>query len=123
MSQINSLIRLARNVSNHSDFIPRLKMGAVLAKRGTPISVGFNKNKTHPSVPYTIHAEVDALLNCTSGSTRGTTMCVYRQMLDGTPALARPCPDCMSALTKAGVTKIIYSVSEYPFYKVERLPS
>jgi deoxycytidylate deaminase len=112
-----STFRLARNVSKHSDY--RFKIGAVIVKKGKPLAVGFNQNKTHPSVQYTIHAEVDALLTCEKEHATGSTVYIYREHLDGTPALARPCPNCFIALRRAGVSKVIYTIDYPPFYLTE----
>lgn len=113
------LFRLAKNVSKHSDY--KIQMGAVLVRKGTPISVGFNKNKTHPSCKYSIHAEIDALRTSGKETIKNSTMYIYRENNDGLPALARPCDDCLKALTDFGVGCIIYTTNEYPYFRVEEI--
>lgn len=119
MNAMPSIFRLAKNVSKHSNY--KIRMGAVLVRKGSPISVGFNRPYPHPQFKWGIHAEVDALR--TSGKTelKNSTMYVYRETADGSPAMARPCADCMNALTKFGVSTIIYSISEAPFYRLEKI--
>lgn len=114
-----SIFRLARSVRLHSDY--DIKVGAVIVKKGKPLAVGFNQRKTHPQVRWTIHAERDALMTCDEDQARGSTIYIYREHSDGSPALASPCIDCRFYLANAGVTKIIYTTNEYPFFKEERL--
>jgi len=109
--------RLAKIISRHSDY--PVKMGAVIVKKKKPLAVGFNQNKTHPLVKFTIHAEVDALLTCDSGHATGSTMYIYREHKDGSPANARPCKECMVALRRAEVAKIAYTIDYFPYYIIE----
>jgi hypothetical protein len=50
-----SMFRLAKNVSKHS--MHKYKLGAVIVINGHPLSVGFNKAKSHPNAPrFGLHA-------------------------------------------------------------------
>jgi deoxycytidylate deaminase len=113
-----SIFRLARNVSKHSDH--QTKIGAVLVVKGTPIAVGFNKAKTHPDFPFSIHAERDLIRTSGKSFIRGSVVYIYRETKEGL-GLARPCADCMKALTNFGVREIIYTTSEYPYFEVEKI--
>jgi len=114
---------LAKNVSKHSDH--RVKVGSVIVKK-RPLSVGYNKVKTHPlhADPYnslrgSIHAEVSALLTC--DDPHGGVIYVYRETKDGKPALARPCNYCYNMLQSKGIKKVFYTISEFPYWRVEEI--
>lgn len=116
---------LARNVSKYSSH--RVRVGAVIVKK-RPIGIGYNVSKTHPihADPYTsvrssIHAEIRAIMNCNEYDLRDSVAYVYRETKDGNPALARPCNYCYSMLQSIGVKRIYYSISEFPYWKMEDL--
>lgn len=83
-------------------------------KRGRVLSVGQNSYfKTHPlqaeharkiGVPEKqyLHAEIHAIVRCKDLS-RAHRIFVSRWSRKGEPALAKPCPVCMSAITAAGI--------------------
>lgn len=86
-------------------------------KRGRVISVGSNSYvKTHPmQAKYAsaagdpkkvfLHAEIHAITRC-SDINKAFRIAVFRYNEDGSPALARPCPICMSAIRAAGIKHI-----------------
>lgn len=86
-------------------------------KRGRVLSVGSNSYvKTHPMMadharragePYKIylHAEVHAITRCQDLS-KAHRIAIFRYLEDGSPAMARPCCVCQSAIAAAGI-KII----------------
>lgn len=83
-------------------------------KRGKVISVGQNSYiKTHPfqalhaakaGMPdkQFLHAEIHAIVKCKDLS-RAHKIFVSRWDKKGRPALAKPCPVCMSAIESAGI--------------------
>lgn len=83
-------------------------------KRGKVISVGQNSYvKTHPlqalhavkaGMPdkQFLHAEIHAIVKCKDLS-RAHRIFVSRWDKKGRPALAKPCPVCMSAIESAGI--------------------
>lgn len=83
-------------------------------KRGKVISVGQNSYvKTHPlQAMYAakagmpdrqfLHAEIHAIVKC-KDLTRAHKIFVSRWDRKGRPALAKPCPVCMSAIEAAGI--------------------
>jgi deoxycytidylate deaminase len=117
------LFRLAKIASQHSPFDKRFQMGAVISRGKRPISIGFNKLKTHAKWPkaFSLHAELSALLAKRFEDIRGTSVWIYRETADNKPALARPCKICMAALIEAGITEIYYSIPEKPYWKVEKI--
>lgn len=86
-------------------------------KRGKVLSVGTNSYiKTHPLMadharragePYKIylHAEVHAITRC-QDLQRAHRIAIFRYLEDGSPAMARPCPICCSAIAATPI-KII----------------
>jgi deoxycytidylate deaminase len=114
-------LELAKNVSKLSNH--RVRMGAVIVRNGNPISVGCNEKKTHPlnySYANSIHAEQKAIMNCSAGNIKGSTMIIYREHgRNRTPLLARPCQGCMKLLRESGIKRVIYTIGEFPFFKIE----
>lgn len=100
-------------------------MGAVLANK-RPIIACSNVVRTHPKYAYdechqTIHAEARCVMYNNGTNLKGTTIYVYREHADGSPALARPCNDCYQLLKDFGVKKMIYTIDEYPYFRTELL--
>ena len=114
---------LAKNVSKYSTMDK--KLGAVIVRK-KPISIGFNVDKSHPvlnGLSWTTHAECKAFYNAGwFGNTIGCSIYVYREHADGTPAMARPCSNCIGLLTSAGIKKMYYTTNEHPYWKCENLP-
>ena len=96
---------LARLVSRKSP--SEVKVGCVIVQGNREISVGFNDmRKTHPRSPHpfrTRHAEFDATLGVSLDDLEGATAYVYRELKDGSLALAKPCKFCQRALKEAGI--------------------
>lgn len=118
------LLRLAKIVSAHSDY--KMQMGCVIAKHSKPISIGFNRTKSHPKWMVgknsTVHAEAAAIMACDNyNSIRGGIAYVYRELKNGMPAMARPCVNCMQLLRQCGVKKVVYSQANYPYFAIERI--
>ena len=89
-------------------------------KRGRVLSIGKNNYvKTHPmqkkyatkvGVPHKefLHAEISAIIKCKDLS-RAHRISIFRFNVDGSPALARPCHVCMSAIEAAGIKSITHT--------------
>jgi deoxycytidylate deaminase len=93
------------------------KVGCCIIKAGRVLSVGFNKNKTHPVMgPLKhLHAEVDAVLNVKDKSKwqlRGATAYITRCNPSGKIGMARPCLICRNYLSYYGITNIYYTDKE-----------
>lgn len=83
-------------------------------KRGRVLSIGKNSYvKTHPMQAdharragepekVYIHAEVASIVKCKDLS-KAHTIAVFRYHEDGSPAKARPCCICQSAIRAAGI--------------------
>lgn len=112
---------VALSVSKLSDY-PRIKIGAVIAKGGDVISVGFNRKKSHPfqkkynvhrgcgdeSKDY-IHAEMSAIVKARHQDLQGATIYVSRNTVHGDTAMCKPCGACMKAIVDSGIKKIFYT--------------
>lgn len=93
------------------------KIGALVMLKGGGSIAGWNKKKTHPRFQTrSIHAEMDCILKAARGghSLGGATIYVARQTRDGRPALAKPCPTCMSLLHEAGVRRVVWTTDGSP---------
>lgn len=89
-------------------------------KRGRVLSVGQNSYvKTHPlqahharkaGEPYRqfLHAEVHAIARCPDIN-QAHTMKIFRFLEDGSPALARPCRICESAIQSTPIKVITHT--------------
>ena len=121
MNDIPDFLQLAITVSKQSDF--KIKVGCVVVKCGTPVSLGYNRfySDRHFCYPKstTIHAEAAAIKNCSLEQLRGAVIYVARLHKDQSLALARPCPQCMVLLQKVGIKKIVYST--HCGYEAERI--
>lgn len=109
----NSKIQLARKLSYKARH--RVRIGAVVAKGKSVVGVGFNKmDKTHPLITRRnplkkLHAEVDAIIGIDRNQLIGSTIYVYRELLNGKLGMCKPCIDCQFILREAGVKKAYYS--------------
>jgi len=115
--------RLARNAS--LDSCHRVKVGAVVAIHGKPVSACCNIDKSHPLFTQSekcqsIHAEIKAILSANT-SVKGATVYVYRETCDGLPALARPCNSCYQFMKKHHIKRVYYTTGERPYWNVEKI--
>ena len=111
--------RLARLASLKSKY--KIQVGCVLTMHGKPVSIGFNRIKSHPRSRKnckTLHAEMDAIISSQTSLVGGVAY-VYRERFDGSLGLSRPCMGCYKALSKAGIKKIYYSTNSG--YAIERI--
>lgn len=119
---MHNYLDLARVVSLHSNF--RIRIGAVIVRRGTPIAVGWNNAKSSPKcygLCATIHAETSALASILKVDVRGSTIYVARFYKDGSAALAKPCSHCWTMLKVRGIRWVVFTTSIPPFYCKERI--
>lgn len=94
-------------------------------KRGRVLSIGWNSYvKTHPiQLKYAkknkmplrefLHAEAMAIIRLLpQHRAKAYSITVYRFRADGTPALAKPCPICMSMIRATGTIKKVYYTTD-----------
>ena len=118
---------IAKNVSRLSDY-KKTRLGAVVVDGKRILSTGYNSNKTNPTqarynqyreidvtFPAKVHAEVSAL-NSLIGKKdidfHNLKLFVYRELKDGSIAMARPCPSCMALIKDLGIKKIYYTTPD-----------
>lgn len=109
-------LELAKRMSWRATF-HRCRLGAVIARRGQVLGVGYNQKKTHtrsPSPYKYLHAEVDATLGIPLTELRGASIYVYRETLNGDIAMAKPCSHCEAYLRNLGL-HAVYHTTNYGF--------
>jgi deoxycytidylate deaminase len=121
--QMNNNLKILEKYYKSLPKLPRgqHRLVAGIWEKNRIISLGFNQYKTHPYQKSTqekinptkqyLHAEIHALIQAfkTPGWVpRRSTMVVYRETRDGTPALSKPCEGCATALSCAGVGTVLY---------------
>lgn len=106
------------------------QVGAVLTKGRKILACACNHNGTltfrakgiHTPIVLSRHAEVMAILQAGIENVGGSTIWVYREMKDGTPALAKPCTkNCMRFIKFVGIKHALYTISEHPYFTEEDL--
>ena len=89
--------------------------GAVIVRGGRVLAVGVNSFRNDPNTVSTpkressIHAEI-AALKAMGNTAKGATIYVARVNRQGEERMSKPCTNCMDAIVKAGIKKIIYTV-------------
>lgn len=80
--------------------------------RSHPLQARFQKKVGEPEKIY-IHAETHAIIQALRTrvwpNLSDMTMYVARVLRDGTPANAKPCPGCVSALAEFGVKEVYWT--------------
>lgn len=129
MSSDTHLFKLARECSFKSDYTGcgRARIGCIVVYKGTVLAKGFNSDRTHTVqakyntwryhnsgnryLPEKIHGEISALnkIKYLDIDFSKVHVYVYRELRNGTPAMARPCPACMAAIHEMGIKYIHYT--------------
>lgn len=126
---------LAEKVSKTSDYGKRIKIGAVITDKSEVISVGSNRRKSHPLQKmlnkkyfssrfgglydidtihhhFSIHAELNAILNAGDRDLNGCSIYIFRRDSNGDISMCRPCKACMAAIKLCGIKKIYYTTKD-----------
>ncbi|MBQ8203282.1 MAG: dCMP deaminase family protein [Clostridia bacterium] len=97
---------------------PSTQVGACIVANNKILSVGYNgmphccHDDDYPwdrgdgldsKYLYVCHAELNAILNCHSGSVKGST--VYTTLF--------PCNECAKAIIQSGVAEVVYACDKY----------
>ena len=124
---IPHLFRLAREASLMSDYSGNARVGCIVVYKGCILAKGWNTDKTHPKqaqfnvhrfrsggnkyLPDKAHAEISALtkIRFLDIDFSRVHIYVYRELRDGTIAMARPCEACFHALQEYGIKHVHYS--------------
>lgn len=134
ISKINTYLNVAETFAYRSTCIKR-KYGAVIVKDDTVISTGYNGSPgefdnccdigrcprieldMHQGEGYgicrAIHAEQNALLNCSKEQTMGADLYLAGiNPKDNTVHKAKPCPLCARLIIQAGIKNVIMRIGE-----------
>ncbi len=125
---------VARGVSLSSDY-SRQKLGCVIVYKNNIQSFAHNSEKTHTmqmkyskyrklhgdKIIHKVHAEIAALskVRYLDIDWSKAVVYIYRELKNGTKALARPCPSCMAAIKERGIKKIVYTTEDG--YAIEKI--
>lgn len=87
------------------------RVGAVIVRSGSVLSMGFNRYRNDPSIVHlhgvSYHAEEAALRR--AGNVEGATIYVARLTKTGMLSLAKPCPKCVPQLRTAGIHSVVWT--------------
>lgn len=123
------MFNAAREVSYDADYCgsSNVRIGCVVAYKGTILAKGSNSNKTHPTqdryniyryknvgngyLPAKVHSEIAALnkIKYLDIDFSQVHVYVYRETKNGKYAMARPCPACRKYIQSLGIKKIHYT--------------
>jgi deoxycytidylate deaminase len=108
----------------------RISIGAVIVKKNTIITTGWNSLKTHPiqqyhnrkrfdnqifdTVNHYLHAETDAIQQALRMRKvlDGAVIYVSRINRDNKYGMCRPCPACIGAIRAVGIRDIFYTTPD-----------
>jgi len=133
ISKIDTYLNCAETFAHRSTCIKR-KYGAVIVKDDVVISTGYNgsprgfdnccdlgscpriERGMHQGEGYgicrAVHAEMNALLNCSREQTIGADLYLTGVNPDNTIHKARPCPVCARNIIQAGINNVILRKGE-----------
>ena len=118
----NKFLKLAlRRILNkrYSDHIQH-RHAAVIVKAGRVLSIGRNRDKTHPDAvgvdekgkvfTRTIHAEMDALSKVKNKDhLKGATIYVARKGRNDEAGMSCPCKMCQGLINKYGLKRAVFT--------------
>lgn len=122
----NRWVKNAVDEAKKSTF--HIKVGAVIFNKSKFVSSGHNHanrsiKKHHPrfrKTEYSIHAEVDAIIKAKT-DLKGKSILIVRINNNDKFRLAKPCKYCLKYIRHVGIKRIYYSVSQYPYIKMEKV--
>ena len=117
-------LSMALDMSKRSDY-RRVHIGAVIVKKNSVISAGYNSQKSHPiqkryNLRYlgyhthnVLHAEIDAIVHTADDAElRGATLYVARRGLDNQIRISKPCDACFHMAKDKGIRRIVYTIDD-----------
>lgn len=120
MKYLHILQKLSKKSNNET-----YKIGAILVKGGSIISIGYNHQGTHKLIEYkrhlrprnnTIHAEIHTVLGISKKEAEHCTVYVARFTSQGV-ANSKPCTLCQNILTEMGIKKVFYTATNKDKYQ------
>lgn len=124
------VMKVLSRVADASEPFARAKMAAALVYKNEIISIGTNKNKTHPlqgryakhEAAIYLHSEIDAIANAMRRydveTVAKSKLFIYRSKWTHskkpvlTQGMAKPCQGCMRAIAAFDIKHVCYSLEE-----------
>lgn len=108
---------------------PGMMVGALISKGKKKLSCACNRDgiitfrdEGNHALIIPRHAEIQAAQQAGIENLKGATIWVWRETSDGIPGLARPCErHCMPFLKLAGIKRVIYTASNHPYFREEKI--
>jgi deoxycytidylate deaminase len=126
-TRVEKMMQIARQESLKSTH-KKARIGVVVSKSSSILAKGFNKMRhcSVGSIRYaewrdSIHAERDALRKIDKENLSGASIFIYRELRNGDVGLAFPCESCYRMIKEMALSRIYFSVPDYPFYNVVKL--
>ena len=83
---------------------PNTQVGCCIVSQDNKIlSMGYNGNPLETKYVYTVHSELNAILNYRGGSLEGAKL--YVSLF--------PCNECAKAIIQSGIKEVIYDSNKY----------
>ena len=126
---IQRLVDTARMWAEKSTMNKRV--GAAVRLKSRELFGSANLYKTHPKSPspWSMHAEVSAILRSQRFATResgysrmdlhGATLCVVRITKSGLFAMSFPCRDCLKAIKENGISRVVFTGPDRLVYETK----
>ncbi len=118
----NKFLKLALRRIDGEEYSHQIqhRHAAVIVKAGRVLSIGRNRDKTHPnSIEYdehgnlytrSIHAEMDAISKVKNKShLKGATIYVARKGRSGEAGMSCPCKMCQSFISRYGLKRAVFT--------------
>ena len=105
---------------------PQYKVGCILFNKNNIISKGRNYPqksvkhllmKKYSPYPYSIHAEIDAIINAKT-DLKKVDLLVVRISKSGKLLLSKPCRYCQAYINYVDIRKTYYSINSFPYIKI-----
>ena len=116
-------MQYAVRIAEANDTYNKWKLGSVIIKGGSVLSVGQSRLNCHPGLcdfdqlgireRVSVHAEEDALKRC--GNPKGAILYVARIGRNGYVGMAEPCARCKRMITQAGIKRVAYTINDHNF--------
>ncbi len=110
-------IRYAISANNKKEDDLRYNHVAIILRKGIPVSIGINREKTHPVIRRfaygkrkSLHAELDACIKYgMKEDYSDCTMVVMRFRDNGSLASSKPCAGCRELISSVGLSKVYFT--------------
>lgn len=131
-------LKIARKCSKKSTYSThtRVKVGCVLVHKNAILAKGWNTEKTHTDqmrynairfnsvekyFPHKLHAEQMCMskIKYLDIDFSKAILYIYREYNDGSPAMARCCPSCLSSAKELKIGTIVYTTDDG--YAIEKI--